>query len=142
MALSGTRRSRRTHCLLASQSSLGAPIIAQRGDALLAATPLGRFGRPEEVASVIAFLNVVDESSEPQWQLEATAAAAASRASEVPATELPAPELPAPELMADGSVPAANGYRRVYRLGGGSGNSCLLQRVRETLRECVRRKLS
>lgn len=33
-----------------------ADIIAQRGDALLAATPLGRFGAPEEVASVIAFL--------------------------------------------------------------------------------------
>ena len=33
-----------------------ADIIAQRGDALLAATPMGRFGRPEEVASVIAFL--------------------------------------------------------------------------------------
>ncbi len=33
-----------------------ADIIAQRGDLLLAATPLGRFGRPDEVASVIAFL--------------------------------------------------------------------------------------
>lgn len=33
-----------------------ADIIAQRGDALLAGTPMGRFGRPEEVASVIAFL--------------------------------------------------------------------------------------
>lgn len=33
-----------------------ADIIAQRGDALLANTPMGRFGKPEEVASVIAFL--------------------------------------------------------------------------------------
>ena len=33
-----------------------ADIIAQRGDALLAGTPMGRFGRPDEVASVIAFL--------------------------------------------------------------------------------------
>ena len=33
-----------------------ADIIARRGDALLANTPMGRFGAPEEVASVIAFL--------------------------------------------------------------------------------------
>ena len=33
-----------------------ADIIAQRGDLLLANTPMGRFGAPEEVASVIAFL--------------------------------------------------------------------------------------
>ena len=33
-----------------------ADVIAQRGDALLASTPMGRFGRPDEVASVIAFL--------------------------------------------------------------------------------------
>lgn len=33
-----------------------ADVIAQRGDALLASTPMGRFGRPDEVASVITFL--------------------------------------------------------------------------------------
>lgn len=33
-----------------------ARVIAERGDALLAGTPLGRFGAPEEVASVIQFL--------------------------------------------------------------------------------------
>ncbi|MEL6998611.1 MAG: SDR family oxidoreductase [Pseudomonadota bacterium] len=37
-------------------TSMPAKIIEQRGDALLASTPMGRFGAPEEVASVIAFL--------------------------------------------------------------------------------------
>lgn len=31
-------------------------LVAERGDRLLEQTPLGRFGRPEEIASVVAFL--------------------------------------------------------------------------------------
>ncbi|MEM9063706.1 MAG: SDR family oxidoreductase [Pseudomonadota bacterium] len=37
-------------------TTMPAKIIEERGDALKASTPMGRFGAPEEVASVIAFL--------------------------------------------------------------------------------------
>ena len=39
-----------------------AEIIRTRGEALLAEIPLGRFGRPEEVATVIRFLLSEDAS--------------------------------------------------------------------------------
>jgi 3-oxoacyl-[acyl-carrier protein] reductase len=38
------------------ETSMAADLIAQRGDVLVAATPLGRLGRASEVASVIVFL--------------------------------------------------------------------------------------
>lgn len=38
------------------ETAMTAPLIAAEGQHLLRATPLGRFGRPAEVASVIAFL--------------------------------------------------------------------------------------
>ena len=31
-------------------------VFKQRGDAILATIPLGRFGEPEEIASVVTFL--------------------------------------------------------------------------------------
>ena len=37
-------------------TAMPADIIAERGDALIARTPLGRFGTPEEIAGPIAFL--------------------------------------------------------------------------------------
>ena len=43
-------------------TSMPAPIIAARKDALLNEIPLGRFGEPSEVASVIAFLCGPDSS--------------------------------------------------------------------------------
>jgi NAD(P)-dependent dehydrogenase (short-subunit alcohol dehydrogenase family) len=43
-------------------TSMPAPIIAARKDALLAEIPLARFGEPSEVASVIAFLCGPDSS--------------------------------------------------------------------------------
>jgi NAD(P)-dependent dehydrogenase (short-subunit alcohol dehydrogenase family) len=43
-------------------TSMPAPVIAARGDALLDEIPLARFGQPSEVASVIAFLCGPDSS--------------------------------------------------------------------------------
>jgi len=37
-------------------TKMAAPVIGKRGDRLLREIPLGRFGQPEEVATVIAFL--------------------------------------------------------------------------------------
>jgi len=44
------------------ETPMPAHIIASRGDALISTIPLGRFGRPAEVAGVIAFLLSADSS--------------------------------------------------------------------------------
>lgn len=43
-------------------TSMGAPTIAERGEAYKAESPLGRYGQPAEVASVIRFLCSKDSS--------------------------------------------------------------------------------
>jgi len=43
-------------------TKMAAPVIGKRGDRLLREIPLGRFGRPEEVATAIAFLLSEDAS--------------------------------------------------------------------------------